>query len=140
MAAGLFGYLGYDMVRQVEHLPNINPDPIGTPDAIMTRPTLIAIFDQIAQEIILTTTARATEAIDASVAYKAAQARLEQASMELETAIGTFRSADVPDNEVEPLHGATCAHEGYDRHDDIQVGWALDVPGRKGCSPIEALR
>jgi len=61
MAAGLFGYLGYDMVRQVEHLPDINPDPIGTPDAIMTRPTLIAIFDQIAQEIILTTTVRATE-------------------------------------------------------------------------------
>jgi anthranilate synthase component 1 len=28
-SAGLFGYLGYDMIRLVEHLPNINPDPLG---------------------------------------------------------------------------------------------------------------
>jgi anthranilate synthase component I len=29
MAAGLFGYLGYDMVRLMEELPPVNPDPIG---------------------------------------------------------------------------------------------------------------
>src|SRR4029079_11262050 len=34
MAAGIFGYLGYDMVRQMEELPQPNPDPIGIPDAI----------------------------------------------------------------------------------------------------------
>ncbi|MCK4862357.1 MAG: anthranilate synthase component I, partial [Rhodobacteraceae bacterium] len=38
MAAGLFGYLGYDMIRLVEDLPNVNPDPIGAPDAMMLRP------------------------------------------------------------------------------------------------------
>src|SRR5688500_29320 len=32
MAAGVFGYLGYDMVRQMEQLPQPNPDPIGIPD------------------------------------------------------------------------------------------------------------
>ena len=108
MAAGLFGYLGYDMVRQVEHLPEQNPDPIGTPDAIMTRPTLIAIFDQIAQEIILTTTVRVSNEDDPKTAYTLAQSRLETACSELETAIGTFRSADVPDIDVEPNYGATC--------------------------------
>ena len=36
-AAGLFGYLGYDMVRHIEHLPNINSDPIGVPDALFLR-------------------------------------------------------------------------------------------------------
>ena len=29
MAAGLFGYLGYDMVRLMEGLPTPNPDPLG---------------------------------------------------------------------------------------------------------------
>ncbi|MFP4125731.1 MAG: anthranilate synthase component I, partial [Alphaproteobacteria bacterium] len=29
MAAGLFGYLGYDMVRHVERLPVAKPDPVG---------------------------------------------------------------------------------------------------------------
>jgi len=53
MGAGLFGYLGYDMIRQVEELASDLPDPIGTPDAIMVRPTIVAIFDAVAQEIIV---------------------------------------------------------------------------------------
>ncbi len=31
VAAGLFGYLGYDMIRLVEHLPNIKPDRSACP-------------------------------------------------------------------------------------------------------------
>jgi anthranilate synthase component 1 len=112
MAAGLFGYLGYDMVRQVEHLPVQNPDPIGTPDAIMTRPRLIAIFDQIAQEIILTTTVRPREMIDAEDAYAAAIDRLEYGVEELETAISSFRSSDVPPIKITPKLGATEAGFG----------------------------
>lgn len=38
MATGLFGYLGYDMARQVENLPNPPPDTLGLPDAILLRP------------------------------------------------------------------------------------------------------
>ena len=52
-AAGLFGYLGYDMIRLVEHLPNINPDPIGVPDAIMIRPTVVAVLDGVKGEVTL---------------------------------------------------------------------------------------
>ena len=33
MAAGVFGYLGYDMVRLMEDLPAPNPDTLGLPDA-----------------------------------------------------------------------------------------------------------
>ena len=36
MAAGLFGYLGYDMVRLMEELPAPNPDPIGLADALLS--------------------------------------------------------------------------------------------------------
>ncbi len=76
MSAGVFGVLGYDMVRLVERLPHINPDPLDLPDAIMMRPSVVAIFDSIGQEIILATTARpAGETADA--AYAAAIARLE---------------------------------------------------------------
>ena len=52
-AAGLFGYLGYDMIRLVEHLPNINPDPIGVPDAVMIRPTVVAVLDGVKGEVTL---------------------------------------------------------------------------------------
>ena len=51
MAAGLFGYLGYDMVRLMERLPCAPPDVLGLPDAILLRPTIAAIFDNIRDEI-----------------------------------------------------------------------------------------
>jgi anthranilate synthase component 1 len=82
MSAGVFGALGYDMVRLVERLPDINPDPLDLPDAIMMRPSVVAIFDSIGQEIILATTARpAGEGADAS--YTSAVARLEQVIADL---------------------------------------------------------
>ena len=55
MATGLFGYLGYDMARQVEKLPNAPPDTLGLPDAILLRPTITAIFDSVRDEIIVVT-------------------------------------------------------------------------------------
>src|ERR1700686_1340650 len=45
MAAGVFGYLSYDMVRLMEDLPPPGRDPIGIPDAILVRPTLVIAFD-----------------------------------------------------------------------------------------------
>ena len=77
MAAGLFGALGYDMVRLAENLPNINPDPLGLPDAVMMRPSVVAVFDSIAHEIILSTTVRPAPGISAKQARDMAEARLE---------------------------------------------------------------
>ena len=50
VAAGLFGYLGYDMIRLVEHLPDINPDPLGLPDAVLLRPSVVAVLDGVKGE------------------------------------------------------------------------------------------
>ena len=55
MAAGVFGYLGYDMVREMERLAPAKPDPIGTPDALLVRPTLMAVFNSVRDEIWLVT-------------------------------------------------------------------------------------
>ncbi|MCB1507965.1 MAG: anthranilate synthase component I, partial [Hyphomicrobiaceae bacterium] len=35
MCAGIFGYLGYDTVRLIEELPDINPDVLGLPDMLL---------------------------------------------------------------------------------------------------------
>jgi anthranilate synthase component 1 len=76
-AAGLFGYLGYDMVRFVEKLPDNAPDPLGQPDAMLVRPTIVAVFDNVASEITLVTPARARGNQSAAAAYAAALKRLE---------------------------------------------------------------
>ena len=102
MAAGLFGYLGYDMIRLIEQLPTQNPDLIGTPDAILTRPTIIAIFDQIAQEIILTTTVRPTKSVDAETAYTNAKARLKSICDQLELPIDGLRNTELLHDKITP--------------------------------------
>src|SRR3546814_18146756 len=44
LAAGLFGYMSYDMVRLMEKLPDANPDILCVPDVLFLRPTVIAVF------------------------------------------------------------------------------------------------
>ena len=81
-SAGLFGVMGYDMIRLVERLPDVNPDPLDLPDGVMTRPSIVAIFDAIAQEIILVTPVR-PDATAAQDAYAAAHARLRAVMADL---------------------------------------------------------
>jgi len=46
LSSGIFGYMGYDMARLMENLPNNNlPDPINIPDSIFIRPQILIIFD-----------------------------------------------------------------------------------------------
>jgi anthranilate synthase component 1 len=77
MAAGVFGYLGYDMVRHMERLAPAKPDPIGVPEAIMIRPTVMVIFDGVRDEISIVTPVRPARGLSARAAFESAQARLE---------------------------------------------------------------
>ncbi len=83
MTAGVFGALGYDLVRLVERLPDVNTDTLDLPDGIMTRPSIVAIFDAIAQEIVLTTAVRPRAGVSAKEAHAAAQARIEAVMADL---------------------------------------------------------
>jgi anthranilate synthase component 1 len=76
MAAGVFGYLGYDMVRLMEELPATHPDPIGVPDAILVRPTIIVVFDAVKDSITVVTPVRPDKAVDAATALARAVERL----------------------------------------------------------------
>ncbi len=76
MAAGVFGYLGYDMVRQMEQLAPPNPDPIGIPDAVLVRPTIIVVFDAVKDLITVVTPVRPEKSVDAKTALARAVERL----------------------------------------------------------------
>ncbi|MGH1367328.1 MAG: anthranilate synthase component I [Maritimibacter sp.] len=83
-AAGLFGYLGYDMIRLVEHLPNVNPDPLGLPDAIMLRPSVVAVLDGVKGEVILVSPAFQNTGQTARAAYAQAAERVQDALRDLD--------------------------------------------------------
>jgi anthranilate synthase component 1 len=77
MAAGLFGYMGYDLVRQMERLPEPNEDVLHVPDALMIRPTIMAIFDAVKDEVTVVTPVFPEEDVSAKAAYARACDRLE---------------------------------------------------------------
>lgn len=87
MAAGLFGYFGYDMIRQIESIPDSNEAAIDTPDSMLLRPSLIAIFDRLRDSITLVTQIRPADWDDAAAAWNVAQSRLSNAMLALEDPI-----------------------------------------------------
>jgi anthranilate synthase component 1 len=50
---GLVGYLGYDVVREVERLPDVPPDDQGHPDAILSVIGQLAAYDHWRQRVTL---------------------------------------------------------------------------------------
>jgi anthranilate synthase component 1 len=83
-SAGLFGYLGYDMIRLVEHLPDVNPDPLGLPDAVMVRPSVVAVLDGVKGEVILVSPVFQSSGLSARAAYAQAAERVQDALRDLE--------------------------------------------------------
>ena len=84
MSVGLFGYLGYDIVRLIERLPAPPHDPLGLPDAILIRPTIVAVFDNVRDEILIVTPVWPERGLDARAAYARAGERLNDALADFE--------------------------------------------------------
>ncbi len=78
MAAGIFGYMGYDTVRLIERLPAVNPDRLELPDALLLRPTLMVIFDAVKDEMTVVTPVWPQANIKAKTAFDRARARLRK--------------------------------------------------------------
>ncbi|WP_347138530.1 anthranilate synthase component I [Paracoccus sp. SSK6] len=84
VAAGLFGYLGYDMIRLVEHLPHVNPDPLDLPDAMLMRPSVVAVLDGVKGEVTLCAPAWHNGGDNARAAYARAAERVMDALRSLD--------------------------------------------------------
>ncbi|MBT8457291.1 MAG: anthranilate synthase component I [Alphaproteobacteria bacterium] len=111
-SAGLFGYLGYDMIRLVEHLPNVNPDPLGLPDAVILRPSVVAVLDGVKGEVTVVAPAWISSGLSAKAAYAQAAERVMDAVRDLDRAVlGETRDLGTSAPVEEPRSNFT--HEGY---------------------------
>lgn len=99
IAAGVIGYMGYDTIRLIEHLPDANPDALGVPDAMFVRPTLMVIFDAVKDEMIVVTPVWPGPDVDAQAAYAGAVERL----------LGVISALDEPLPHATGMHGVELA-------------------------------
>jgi len=83
MAAGVFGYMGYDTVRLMEELPLRACDDLNLPDGIFIRPTLMVIFDGVKDEMIMVHRVDVKDAVSAQQAYASAVEHLKTAILDL---------------------------------------------------------
>jgi anthranilate synthase component 1 len=78
-AAGIYGYLGYEMVRLMERLPDRHGPGLGLPDALLMRPTMLAVFDTVKDELYLTAPVYVRAGVSARQAFEGARAKIDEA-------------------------------------------------------------
>jgi anthranilate synthase component I len=111
VSAGLFGYLGYDMIRLVEHLPDVNPDPLDLPDAELIRPSVVAVLDGVKGDVTVVAPAWVSGGLSARAAYAQAAERVMDALRDLDRAPSAARDF----GEASPVGPAQSnfTHDGY---------------------------
>jgi len=140
-AAGLFGYLGYDMIRLVEHLPDCPPDTLGLPDAMLLRPSVVAVLDGVKGDVTVVSPVFHGSGLSARAAYAQAAERVMDAVRDLERATPDTRDLgeSLPDTEPvsnftrDAYKAAVETAKDYIRAGDIfQVvpsqRWTMDFP------------
>jgi anthranilate synthase component I len=78
---GVLGYLGYDVVREVERLPDVPPDDLGHADAVVSVIGQLAAYDHWRQRVVLIDNVVVTDdATDGQLdaLYEGAVARLDE--------------------------------------------------------------
>ena len=141
-SAGLFGYLGYDMIRLVEHLPNVNPDPLGLPDAVMIRPSVVAVLDGVKGDVTVVAPAWVNSGLSARAAYAQAAERVTDALRDLDRSVPVDTRALGQESAVdEPVSNFT--HAGYleaveTAKEYIKAGDIFQVvPSQRWAQPFE---
>jgi len=96
---GVVGFLGYDVVREVERLPHPPPDDLGLPDAVLSVIGHLAAFDHWRQRVCLIENVLVGEGMtpaELDRAYDIAAARLEVSAADLGRPL-SYDAATPPD-------------------------------------------
>jgi anthranilate synthase component 1 len=121
---GVVGYLGYDVVREIEHLPDVPHDDAGLPDAVLSLTGHVTAFDHFRQRlclienVFLDDTRRDEAEIDA--AYDRACARLDDLVDELARPL-PYTPSPPPADELSELPEVRSSMAGDMYRDAVEV-------------------
>ena len=83
----LVGYFGYSMIKYMEKINLKNTDSINIPEAVMIRPRLVAVFDNIKDTINIMTSVYPNNGVNAEKAYENANKIISNAIIEINSDI-----------------------------------------------------
>jgi anthranilate synthase component 1 len=113
---GLVGYLGYDVVREIERLPDMAPDDLGFPDAVLMVIGQLCAFDHWRQRVVLIDNVVVDDGwsdAEAAAAYDCAGERLDQLAADLFRPLDTL-AMELPDpSEAPPIPERTMTPAVY---------------------------
>ena len=102
--ACLVGYFGYETVGLVEKLPRPAPDPLELPDMLFVRPTVILVFDRLADALYLVAPVWKGSFSNADHAVEQALERIDATAARLAAALPPQPpQPDIADVEVTPV-------------------------------------
>ncbi|HEV7289882.1 anthranilate synthase component I family protein [Sphingomonas sp.] len=146
--ACLVGYFGYETIGLVETLPRAANDALGLPDMIFVRPTVILIFDRLADSLFVVAPVWPDTARDPEQQIEAAAERIEATAARLSAApLPPRATADLTDVVPQPVVPAadyaamvTRAKDYITAGDIFQVVLAQRFTAPFALPPIELYR
>jgi len=111
--ACLVGYFAYETIGLVEKLPRPADNGLGTPDMLFVRPTVVLVFDRLADALYIVAPVWAGDAGDADKALDAARDRIEETAAKLARPFVAPPAAtlDFPEIAASPVVPATRYRE-----------------------------
>ena len=134
LQGGLMGFLGYDVVREVEQLPNVPRDDRNLPDAVMCMIGSLAAFDHWKQRVYLLESVPVFEltAVQIDSAYDEAIARIHRAVADLTKPL-SYLPAEPPTEDdktqqfVAPVNGSDYQRSVESAKEYIRAGDIFQV-------------
>ena len=88
------------MVRQMERIPDDNPDPLDQPEAIFARPTIVCVFDRLEDIVTIVTPVWPRQGVPAEAAYEQAGERLADVLADFDRSLPYRREAGGMDEKL----------------------------------------
>ncbi len=93
---GLVGFIGYDMVRFFEKLPDKNVDDLKLPDSVLVLNDTLLIFDHINHTIKIVANVHLEDGLSAGTAYNQALAKIDAIYKKLRRKVSYDLRLDMP--------------------------------------------
>jgi len=125
---GIMGYLGYDVIREVEHLPDVPPDDHGLPDAVMSVIGSLAAFDHWRQRVYLieSVPTHGLSPAELDEAYEQASARVSASVDRLARPLPYVPVEPPTKDDVLPTLRSSMPEGSYQRAVEVAKEYILD--------------